>query len=193
MMIDSAYSQIGKALKLPTHAYMGLSDSKCVDTQAGLESGIGAILAALSGINVVSGGGMMDFESTQSLEKLVIDNDICGMAFRLLRGVAQREEPIALHIFKDLDANTEFLTHTHTLQWFPQEQIYSDIIDRGNYQQWASDGKPTLTERAHKKVEELLSTHLESHLNRDIRKELKKIILLYGNNLGLKSIPFAKK
>jgi trimethylamine--corrinoid protein Co-methyltransferase len=42
MMIDSAYSQIAKHLNLPTHAYMGLSDSKDNDNQAGLETGIGA-------------------------------------------------------------------------------------------------------------------------------------------------------
>nr|NIM90549.1 hypothetical protein [Candidatus Aminicenantes bacterium] len=80
MMIDSAYSQIAKHFNLPTHAYMGLSDSKTNDNQAGLETGIGAILAALAGVNVISGPGMMDFESCQSLEKLVIDNEICGMA-----------------------------------------------------------------------------------------------------------------
>jgi trimethylamine--corrinoid protein Co-methyltransferase len=53
MMIDSAYAQIGKYLNLPTHAYMALSDSKINDAQAGFESGIGAVVAALSGINVV--------------------------------------------------------------------------------------------------------------------------------------------
>ena len=43
MMLDMGASQIGKSLGLPTHAYIGLSDSKCVDAQAGLETGIGAV------------------------------------------------------------------------------------------------------------------------------------------------------
>ncbi|MCX8011396.1 MAG: trimethylamine methyltransferase family protein, partial [Ignavibacteria bacterium] len=110
MMIDSAYAQIGKKLKLPTHAYMGLSDSKCVDSQAGLESGIGAIIGALSGINVISGPGMLDYESTQSLEKLVIDNEICGMAYRLLEGIKQREKPMAIHLFTDSEFLNDILT-----------------------------------------------------------------------------------
>ena len=42
MMIDAAYSQIGKYYGLPTHAYMGLSDAKILDSQAGLESCSGA-------------------------------------------------------------------------------------------------------------------------------------------------------
>ncbi len=35
---------------------------------------MGATLAALSGINNISGPGMIDFESCHSLEKLVVDN-----------------------------------------------------------------------------------------------------------------------
>jgi len=37
-MIDCAYTQIGKALGMPTHAYLGMSDAKIVDAQCGLES-----------------------------------------------------------------------------------------------------------------------------------------------------------
>ena len=42
MMIDCAFTEIGHSLGLPTQAYMGLSDAKALDAQAGLESGLGA-------------------------------------------------------------------------------------------------------------------------------------------------------
>jgi len=84
-MIDCAYNEIGKYLGLPTQAYIGLSDAKILDAQAGLETAMGATLAALSGINNISGPGMLDFESCFSLEKLVLDNEICGMTLRLVR------------------------------------------------------------------------------------------------------------
>jgi len=42
MMIDVSYAAVGQYRDLPTHAYMGLSDSKQVDYQAGLESGLGS-------------------------------------------------------------------------------------------------------------------------------------------------------
>jgi trimethylamine--corrinoid protein Co-methyltransferase len=83
-MIDSAYAQVGKSLDMPTHAYLGMSDAKIVDAQCGLESAGGTLLAALAGINMVSGAGMMDFESCQSYEKLVVDAEIIGMAKRLI-------------------------------------------------------------------------------------------------------------
>jgi trimethylamine:corrinoid methyltransferase-like protein len=53
MMINSACAQVGDHLGLPTHAYMALSDSKTPDYQAGFETGQGAVLAALTGIDIV--------------------------------------------------------------------------------------------------------------------------------------------
>ncbi|MFX1508481.1 MAG: trimethylamine methyltransferase family protein, partial [Promethearchaeota archaeon] len=60
MMINLGDIEMGKYLNLPTHAYMSLSDSKVPDSQAGFEAGMGALLAGLAGINMVSGPGMLD-------------------------------------------------------------------------------------------------------------------------------------
>jgi trimethylamine--corrinoid protein Co-methyltransferase len=192
MMLDSAYSQIGKSLGLPTHAYMGLSDSKCVDAQAGLESGMGALLAALSGINVVSGGGMMDFESTQSFEKLVIDNDICGMAYRLTEGISQRDEPIALDLFADPVSEIDFLTHPHTLQWHQLEQKYPQVINRDGYEEWARSGKPSLAERASLEVEKLLKEKAEPIVTDEVKRELRGIMGRHARQFGLAELPVAE-
>jgi trimethylamine--corrinoid protein Co-methyltransferase len=78
MIATCAAAEIGKYYGLPTHAYLGLTDSKVVDAQTGFESGLGLFLAALARVNVVSGPGMLATENCQSLEKLVIDNEICG-------------------------------------------------------------------------------------------------------------------
>jgi hypothetical protein len=101
-------SEIGKYLGMPTQGYIALSDAKQLDSQAGLETAAGAILAALSGINSISGPGMLDFESCQSLEKLVVDNEICGMTYRLLRGIEPREDFPAVPIFEELLRDADF-------------------------------------------------------------------------------------
>ncbi len=188
MMIDAAYAQIGKHLNLPTHAYMGLSDSKLNDNQAGLESGIGAVLAALAGINVISGPGMMDFESCQSLEKLVVDNEICGMAKRLIRGISQRDEPLALDLFKDITPETQFLSKPNTRKWYRQEHIFPDVIDRDTYDEWAGKGNKSISDRAADKIEEILKQPV-SLIDTDIQKELKKVMLSDAKNNGLSTLP----
>jgi trimethylamine---corrinoid protein Co-methyltransferase len=185
MMIDASYSQIGKSLGLPTHAYIGLSDSKCVDAQAGLETGMGVILGALAGINVISGGGMMDYESTQSFEKLIIDNDICGMAYRLIQGVSQRDEPIALDLFADFANETDFLTHPHTLQWHQLEQNYPHVLNRDGYDEWVRSGKRTAAEQASSRLEELLNGARNPVLPMEVMGVLKEIMASHAKFLGV--------
>ncbi|MDP3024263.1 MAG: trimethylamine methyltransferase family protein [candidate division Zixibacteria bacterium] len=177
MMIDSSYNQIGKYFGLPTHAYMGLSDSKTLDYQSGLESGIGAILAGLSGINVISGPGMLDFESCQSMEKLVIDNEICGMAYRLIEGIAFRKEPPFLELFKEEYLEKGFLTSPHTLKWFKEEVFFpSQVIDRFNLGEWLKKGKKTAVWRANELIEKIISSKSFDELSTEKKNELFKII-----------------
>jgi len=99
-MIDVAYTQVGQTLQLPTQAYLGISDSKVVDAQCGLETSAGTILAALAGVNMLSGAGMMAFENCQSFEKLVDDAGIASMAKLLRRGIQIRDDPIALDLIR---------------------------------------------------------------------------------------------
>ena len=193
MMIDSAYAQIAKHFHLPTHAYMGLSDAKINDSQAGLETGLGAILGALSGINVISGAGMMDFESSQSLEKLVIDNEICGMAYRLIAGISQRDDPIATNLFEGFTPQTQFLSLPHTRKWYRQEHTFPVIIDRDTYDYWVSLGRKTMAERASEEVERLLQVNPPSLVGEDVLNELKKIMLSDARNNGVSKLPDIKK
>ncbi len=192
MMIDAAYTQIGKYLHLPTHAYMALSDSKINDGQAGFESGIGAILAALCGVNIVSGPGMLNFESCQSLEKLVVDNEICGMAYRLIEGVCQRDEPIATALFEDFQAEMEFLSLPHTRKWYRAEHTFPRIIDRDTRDAWAALGKKTIADRALDEADRLLRDTPAALLDKDRRQELRKIMLQDAKRNGIPGLPEMK-
>ena len=190
MMIDSAYSQIGKYLGIPTHAYMGLSDSKYLDYQAGFESGIGLVLAALSGINMVSGAGMMNFESLHSMEKLVIDNEICGIAYRLVKGIEQREETMAFYTLRDCIETGEFITHPSTLKWFRDETYFvSDVIDRSAQFHMDVASKNDSFIRANKKVHELLDGGPENFIEKDKFSELEKILKKAGEKLNFSDFP----
>ncbi|OGD30339.1 MAG: hypothetical protein A2Y56_08970 [Candidatus Aminicenantes bacterium RBG_13_63_10] len=193
MMIDMSYAQVGKHLRLPTHAYMGLSDAKVNDSQAGLETGLGAVLAALAGINVVSGAGMMNFESCQSLEKLAIDDEICGMAYRLLRGVAHREDPMAVHLYEASASKTNFLAHPHTRKWYRLEHSFPALADRDTYDAWAELGKKTMADRAADRVKSILKEHQPELLSDDMLRTLRDIMTRTAHGHGLPSLPLDKQ
>ncbi len=156
MLLAAGYAQIGRRLQLPTHGYLCVSDAKTNDYQAGMESGMGALLAALAGINMISGAGMLDFLLTQSLEKLVLDHEACGMALRAVRGI-EADASDAVSLISELVHLPEFLSHEHTLQNWRRELSHPpEVIDRGSYADWEASGGASAEERATREVERLL-------------------------------------
>jgi len=190
MMIDCAYNEIGKHLHLPTQAYISLSDSKELDAQAGAETGIGAVLAALSGINNISGPGMLDFESCLSLEKLVLDNEICGMALRMIDGIEPREDFPALRIFQELLKEKHLLIAEHTRRYLKMEHFFpGPVIDRAHRSRWEARGAQTLQQRAHSELEKLLKDYKPSDQPQSVRKELIKLMSEEARRHGADSLP----
>jgi trimethylamine--corrinoid protein Co-methyltransferase len=193
MMLDCTYAQIGKYIKpggLPTHAYLGMADTKVVDAQTGLESASGAILGALAGVNMMSGPGMMDFESCFSLEKLVIDAEIVGMAKRLVRGVDDTADPLALDVMREVGHAGNFLKSKHTRRNFRKEDyIPTEVIDRDFRQTWFDKGALDVTARAHRRVQELIAAYEPLPLADEVVNELESIATRNAQAAGLDKLP----
>jgi len=190
MMIDAAYNEIGKFLGLPTHAYMGLSDAKAPGSQAGLESAMGATLAALSGVNMISGPGMLDFESCQSFEKLVIDHEICGMVKRLVKGIARRDEVMALDLLRDIHEKQQLFSSPHTLKWLREEHYFpSNVIERSPSGGAGGGPFPSTEESAAREVDRLLAGDRNPVAGEDVRHELEKIMKREAAKAGMEQLP----
>lgn len=189
-LIDAAYVQIGKALHLPTHVYMGMSDAKVVDAQCGLESMGGALVAALCGANMVSGAGMLDFETCLSFEKLVIDAEIIGLAKRTIAGITPRENPIALTIMRQMGHHSDYLAHPHTHKWFRKELSFpSEVIDRDSLDTWQQKGSTSSFERAAGRIPHLLKNYRPSPLSSELRAELRRITTRAAQKFGMQALP----
>lgn len=189
-MISAAYVQIGKALGLPTHAYMGMSDAKIVDAQCGLESMGSNFVAALSGANIISGCGMLDFESCLSFEKLVIDAEMIGMVKRFVSGIAVRDDPIAITLMQKSGHRGDFLASPHTRKWYRQEQyLPSEVIDRASFDGWKNRGAKTTFERARQRVEKLITTYQPNTVSAEQRRELQSVTLSIARKFGMDALP----
>jgi trimethylamine--corrinoid protein Co-methyltransferase len=189
-MIDSAYAQVGKSLNLPTHTYLGASDAKVVDAQAGLESGMTALVGALSGINMISGAGMLDFLACQSPEKLVIDAEGIAMVKRLLAGIEPRTKTLATEMFEGINFKGDFLKKRITRKLFPVEQhLPSPVIDRDSVRGWQAAGSMDTFTRAKDRVKELLSEYKQPDLDPAFEKEMRAHVKKSAVAAGLENLP----
>ncbi|MFH1573963.1 MAG: trimethylamine methyltransferase family protein [Acidobacteriota bacterium] len=194
MMLNCANNEIGHYLKMPTQGYIALSDAKQLDAQAGLETSMGATLAALSGINSISGPGMLDFENCQSLEKLVVDNEICSMAYRLLRGIEPREDFPAIPIMEELLRDQHLLISRHTRRYLREEITFPGVvIDRANRARWLDEGGTTLRDRAAGEVSRLIAEYKPSRLAAESRKELTRLMEREARRHGMEKLPAASE
>lgn len=189
-MLDCAFNEVGKYLGIPTQGYISLSDAKQLDAQAGLESSMGATLAALSGINNISGPGMLDFENCQSFEKLILDNEICGMVLRMKEGIEPREDFPSVPHLEELIKEKHLLISNHTRRYFKKEfYIPGPTIDRASRKRWQEEGSVTLWERAHREAEKHIREYTPSRIPDTTKKELTKLMEIEARRYGMERLP----
>jgi len=190
MMVACASAQVSKYYGLPCHAYLGLSDSKVLDAQSGIETSSGIMLGLLAGINVVSGPGMLAFENCQSLEKLVVDNEICGMALRLGDGLTFNDEMAGMDFIAGVGPGGHYLGERHTRKWLELERFMpSDLIDRLTHEAENKQGRKDMIDRARETVEHVLTEHVPEPLPIDLEKDLRNALTDIMNRYGIQSLP----
>ncbi|MCX6039474.1 MAG: trimethylamine methyltransferase family protein, partial [Chloroflexi bacterium] len=189
-MIDAAYAQVGKSLNLPTHAYLGASDAKIVDAQAGLEGGVTALVGALAGINMISGAGMLDFLACQSAEKLVVDAEAIGMAKRLLTGLEVQTKTLATALFEGINFKADFLKQKVTRELFSKEQyLPSTVIDRDSIRGWQAAGSLDTFARAKVRTAQLVSEYRRPHRAIEQERELRAMVESLARTAGMARLP----
>jgi trimethylamine--corrinoid protein Co-methyltransferase len=173
VIIACASAEMGKFYGLPTHAYLGVSDSKSVDAQSGYESAMGLVQAALTGINIVSGPGMLLSINCQSLEKLVVDNEICGAALRMKEGINLEGINEIPELVRAAGPGGNYLKEKHTLKHLRKEHIFpSDAIDRLSLDAWIGNGSKESEDLARARVDSLLATYEPDLLPADIQESM---------------------
>ena len=185
-LIDAGYAAVGRSLGLPTHAYLGATDAKVIDAQAGLETGMTALVGGLAGIDMISGAGMLDFLLAQSAEKLVIDADAIGMVQRLLRGIGTPTETLATAFFEAAGPEGRFLELEDTRRLFRGEQFLpSKIIDRSSRRAWLDAGGLDAFGRARARVDELVAAHRLPELDPSVASAMAGRVREAGEPFGL--------
>jgi trimethylamine--corrinoid protein Co-methyltransferase len=176
LQLYCGYVQVAKYLELPSQAYMALSDAKFNDPQAGMETGVGAFLAAMAGVNSVSGPGMLDYVNCFSLEKLVFDDEVVAHARRFIRPVEVREDLPAQELIAELVRERHLLTSEHTLAYWPDElYLPGPMVDRTNWDQWEEQGSRDWRKRALDQIDETLGRYEEPPLDPALHHDIQDL------------------
>lgn len=177
LRLNMTYAAVAKFLNLPSQGYMALSDAKVLDAQAGAETFGSALLAALAGINSVSGPGLLDYVLAFSPEKLVFDDEICGQVLHFVRQVQPLDDLPTVELARQLLDEQHLLTAPHTTKHWPQElYLPGPAFERLTREDWEKAGRLSAPERAHTEVKKRLAAYTPVQTDRQIETELRRII-----------------
>jgi trimethylamine--corrinoid protein Co-methyltransferase len=172
-----AMAQMGKHYGLPVYINVGLTDSKTVDAQAGMEAGITLVLGALSGADIFGHLGISGVDQASSLAMLVMQDELIGYVERIMRGIEISEEKFGFDAIESVvSEGGMFLSQDHTVQNFRKELWFPTLLDRQFWQAWRDDNAKDMMQRCIEKKNILLETHIPEPIDSDTQKEIDKVI-----------------
>jgi len=143
---------------------------------------------------MIGGAGMMESGLCQSFEKLVLDNDICGMCQRLAAGMACSEDAFANGLIQEIGPKGNFLATGHTLSWARSEQYYpSSIIHRSSREDFINSGSKDVYSTAREIIHHVLADDEPASYREDKKSDLVKIMSAYAKRCGLEYLPDQEK
>jgi len=160
-LLTAGCSQMHKFYGIPGGAAAGAADSKLPDMQAGWEQMCSAVMAGLSGLNMVyESAGMHASLLGFCHESLILSDDLIGQALRCVRGIEVNDETMALDQIHDtcIGGPGHYLGTSQTLGRMQVDYVYPNLGDRTSPKEWAEMDKPDLLLKATARKEEILNT-----------------------------------
>jgi trimethylamine--corrinoid protein Co-methyltransferase len=164
-LYSAALSELATYLNLPLMGTSGASEAKTVDLQAAIESTTQVIFSLLSRTTIPHDGGFLDCADIGSLEMIVMNDEIIGMARRLMRGIEVNDETLMLDVIDEVGPGGEFISREETARNFRKEIWMPRLMDRQPWNQWTGKGSPTMAERIRARIREILETHTPAPLS----------------------------
>ncbi|MFC2075546.1 trimethylamine methyltransferase family protein [candidate division KSB1 bacterium] len=171
-ILNAAVTQLARHVKVPNYNLAGVTDSKIPDVQAGYEKAFGICLAALAGSNYIhhAAGRIKD---GVAYEQYVIDNEIIGMAKRVLRGIRVDDDTLALDQIRAVGHGGTFIDREHTVKHFRDEFFTPSLSDRNRREDWEKLGSKDGRERARTEATRILIEHQPLPIPMEIDREIR--------------------
>lgn len=156
-MLHMAFAQMAHFYNVPCGGYIGLTNSKLNDAQAGYETGMSGVAGLLAGMDMFNIGGLIDALKTFDFAKAVIDDEIAQMMKRMKRGISFTEDDLALNLIKEIGPGGSFITAKHTMSRMKTEAVMTKIADRDARTIWEKKGATDTHAKALKKAKEIMA------------------------------------
>ena len=128
--------------------------------------------AVLAGVNLITCAGTLDSTMLESHALLMLDDELCGAALRLARGIEVNDESLALDLIKKVGYSGNYITAKETSKLFKKELFIPSMFSREPYETWEKEGSKLAIDRARQRALDVLAKHQPRAVDPAIEKEL---------------------
>ena len=171
-LITAGAAQMARYYGLPCRSVGATTEAKREDVQAGLERSATLLQAVLAGVNFVTCGGTLDGTMLESDAMLMLDDELCGAALRVARGIEVDDGTLALDLIKRVGFSGNYLAEEHTVRRFRMEHYIPSLLPREPYDAWEKAGGRSALDLARDRVREVLAKHQPRELDPAMEQEL---------------------
>jgi len=176
-LMISGHGQLARYYGLPSRSGGALADASFPDAQAGFESMFGLLTTVNSGIDfVLHAGGILNAYLALSYEKLVLDDEMCGMMRRYEEGIEVAPETLAYDVIESVGSDGNYLMEMHTVERCRTEFWTPDVADRAGLEQWMETGRKRAVDLAHQRWQKLVSEHEDPPLDETTIRQLESFV-----------------
>ena len=166
-------SAMGRYYNMPCRSHGALTDSFCLDYQAGMESAVMLTVAALSGVHVsLHACGTFGSLLAMSFEKFIADEDLCGAVKKLMQPIEMTDDAFALDLIKKVGTSGNYLTQAHTVKRCRDEFFIPDLSSRATHDKWLEMQSQDISARAKSLLEKRLAQYEKPEMDPKLEKRL---------------------
>ena len=172
-----ATAQMAHYYNLPCRSGGCLTDSHLPDAQAGYESMRSLLTTVNAGVDfVLHACGILSSFLAFSYEKMVIDDEICGIVRRFRRGLTVTSEELAYEVIAGVGPGGNYMTEEQTYRlcrtafWLPA------ISTRLGLSEWLNRGSLDAAHRARQRWQKLLAEHEAPALDTTTARQLERYV-----------------
>lgn len=176
-LMVSGHAQLARYYALPSRSGGGLADASFPDAQAGLESMFSLLTTVNSGVDfVLHAGGILSSFLAFSGEKLVLDDEMCGMMRRYEGGIEIAPDTLAYDVIESVGSDGNYLMEMHTVERCRSEFWTPAVIDRAGLEAWMDTGRKRAVDRAHERWQKLVAEHKDPPLDETTIRQLENFV-----------------
>jgi trimethylamine--corrinoid protein Co-methyltransferase len=170
---------MGRYYNIPCRSQGALTESFCLDYQAGMESAMMLTTAALSGVHLsLHACGTYGSMIAMSYEKFIADEDLCGALKKLIKPLEFTEDAYAMDLIKELGTSGDYLLQMHTVNRCRDEFFRPELSSQKMHSDWFEMKPRDITQRAGKLLEKRLTEYekpeIDPHLEKDLVQYVRK-------------------